>query len=62
PVEIFNTTRLGIPKGRDQHLLLRYLDSGYAESCTQNPFKSRKKMTIQKLNQGTVFSTNSQTI
>ncbi len=62
PVEILNTTRLGIPKGRDEHLLLRYLDSGYAGSCTQNPLKSRKKMAIQKLNQGTGFSTNSQTI
>ena len=62
PVEILNTTRLGIPKGRDEHLLLRYLDSGYAESCTQNPLSSRKKMAIQILNQGTGFSINSQTI
>ena len=62
PLEILNTTRLGIPKGRDEHLLLRYLDSGYAGSCTQNPLKSRKKMTLKKLNQGTGFSTNSQTI
>ena len=62
PLEILNTTRLGIPKGRDEHLLLRYLDSGYAESCTQNPLKSRKKMALKKINQGTGFSTNSQTI
>ena len=42
PLEIIQTTRLGIPKGRDEHLPLRYLDAGHAESCTQNPLKSRK--------------------
>ena len=53
PLEILNTTRLGIPKGRDEHLLLRYLDSGYAESCTQNPLKSRKKTVLKKIIPGT---------
>ena len=42
PLEIIQTTRLGIPKGRDEHLPLRYLDAGHAESCTQNPLRSRK--------------------
>ena len=55
-VEILYTTRHGIPKGRDEHLLLRYLDSGYAESCTQNPLKSRKKMALKKINPGTGYS------
>jgi len=53
PLEILNTTRLGIPKGRDEHLLLRYLDSGYVGSCTQNPLKSRKKMVLKKIIPGT---------
>ena len=62
PVEILNTTRLRIPNGRDEHLLLRYLDAGYMGSCTQNPLKSRKKIALKKINQGTGFSINSETI
>ena len=42
PDQIIQTTRLGIPKGRDEHLRLRYIDAGYAEYSTQNPLKSRK--------------------
>ncbi len=37
PVQIIRTTRLGIPAGRDEHLLYRYVDSAYAPFCTRNP-------------------------
>jgi 3-methyladenine DNA glycosylase Mpg len=47
PQQILQTTRLGIPKGRDEHLLLRFLDAGYAGSCTQNPLRSIKNNEIK---------------
>lgn len=34
PKEIIQTTRLGIPEGRDEHLEYRFVDSGYLDSCT----------------------------
>ncbi len=35
PEKIIQTTRLGIPKGRDEHLLYRYIDEKYMNSCTK---------------------------
>lgn len=35
PAEIVRTTRLGIPQGRDGHLLLRFIDKQYLKHCTQ---------------------------
>lgn len=37
PQQIVRTTRLGIPIGRDEHLLYRYVDYDYAPFCTRNP-------------------------
>ena len=41
PSKIIQTTRLGIPKGRDEHLMYRYIAYDYAKSCTNNPLKKR---------------------
>jgi len=41
PQKIIQTTRLGIPKGRDEHLLYRFIDYDYAVYCTQNPLSKR---------------------
>ncbi|MFH7428892.1 3-methyladenine DNA glycosylase, partial [Pseudomonas syringae pv. tagetis] len=37
PDRIIHTTRLGIPVGRDEHLMYRFVDGGYARFCTRNP-------------------------
>ncbi|MFA5678087.1 MAG: DNA-3-methyladenine glycosylase [Pseudomonas sp.] len=37
PEQIIQTTRLGIPLGRDEHLPYRFVDSAYAPFCTRNP-------------------------
>jgi DNA-3-methyladenine glycosylase len=39
PASLIQTTRLGIPAGRDEHLRLRYVDPGYARYCTRNPLR-----------------------
>ncbi len=43
PVEIIQTGRLGIPQGRDEHLLQRYIDSSFIQQCTRKP--SNKEIT-----------------
>ena len=40
--EIIRCRRLGIPKGRDEHLMLRFIDKSLADCCTQNPLTKRK--------------------
>ena len=35
--DIIQTTRLGIPHGRDEHLPYRFVDAGFAPHCTRNP-------------------------
>lgn len=42
PQKIVQAARLGIPKGRDEHLLYRFIDYDYAPYCTDNPLKKRK--------------------
>lgn len=42
PREIIQTTRLGIPEGRDGHLPYRFIDSAYASRCTNNPLTKRQ--------------------
>ncbi len=42
PKGIVQTTRLGIPKGRDEHLPYRFIDQDYIKYCTKNPIKMRK--------------------
>lgn len=36
---IIQTTRLGIPAGRDEHLPYRFVDAAYARHCTRNPLR-----------------------
>jgi DNA-3-methyladenine glycosylase len=37
--QIIQTTRLGIPPGRDEHLPYRFVDREYARYCTRNPLR-----------------------
>lgn len=37
PEKIIQTTRMGIPRGRDEHLPYRFIDYGFARHCTSNP-------------------------
>lgn len=39
PQQIIQTTRLGIPAGRDEHLPYRFVDAGFARFCTRNPLR-----------------------
>jgi len=39
PACILQTTRLGIPAGRDEHLPYRFIDARYARHCTRNPLR-----------------------
>ena len=39
PSHILQTTRLGIPHGRDEHLMYRFVDADYAAHCTRNPLR-----------------------
>ena len=41
PEKIIQTTRLGIPAGRDEHLSYRFIDYDYASFCTSNPLSKR---------------------
>ncbi len=42
PNKIIHTPRLGISKGRDEHLLYRFVDENYAKFCTKNPLSREK--------------------
>ncbi|WP_338522537.1 DNA-3-methyladenine glycosylase [Pseudomonas batumici] len=37
--QIIQTTRLGIPGGRDEHLMYRFVDASHAMYCTRNPLR-----------------------
>jgi len=39
PPHIIQATRLGIPQGRDEHLMYRFVDGAYAAHCTRNPLR-----------------------
>ena len=39
--KIIQTTRLGIPAGRDEHLMYRFIDYDFAKYCTSNPLTKR---------------------
>ena len=41
PEKIIQTTRLGIPAGRDGHLPYRFIDYDFARFCTSNPLTKR---------------------
>lgn len=42
PQKIIQTKRLGIPLGRDEHLLYRFIDYDYVKSCSDNPLTKRQ--------------------
>lgn len=39
--KIIQTTRMGIPLGRDEHLPYRFIDFHYAKYCTSNPLNKK---------------------
>ncbi|MDO8697323.1 MAG: DNA-3-methyladenine glycosylase [Pseudomonas sp.] len=39
PTQIIQTTRLGIPPGRDEQLPYRFVDASFARYCTRNPLR-----------------------
>ncbi|MDP3977022.1 MAG: DNA-3-methyladenine glycosylase [Pseudomonas sp.] len=39
PARIVQTSRLGIPAGRDEHLPYRFVDAAFARHCTRNPLR-----------------------
>lgn len=41
PDKIVQTTRLGIPLGRDEHLPYRFIDFNHVQNCTKNPMTRR---------------------
>jgi len=41
PDKIIQTTRLGIPSGRDEHMMYRFIDFDFARFCTSNPLTKR---------------------
>lgn len=41
PDKIIQTTRLGIPQGRDEHLPFRFIDFAHSVHCTSNPLTKR---------------------
>src|SRR5215472_333960 len=42
PRRLLQARRLGIPKGRDEHLLYRFLDLDFVSSATSNPLTQRR--------------------
>ena len=42
--DIMQTTRLGIPHGRDEHLPYRFVDAGFAQHCTRNPLRRNQRV------------------
>ncbi len=43
PESIVICPRLGIPKGRDEHLPYRFVDHAFARHCTRNPLTTRDR-------------------
>ena len=41
PQQIIQTTRLGIPSGRDEHLPYRFIDYEFSKYCSSNPLTKR---------------------
>ncbi|KAF1052859.1 MAG: putative 3-methyladenine DNA glycosylase [Stenotrophomonas maltophilia] len=39
PAQVIQTTRLGIPSGRDEALPYRFVDAAFAPFCTRNPLR-----------------------
>jgi len=49
PDRIIQTTRLGIPKGRDEHLQYRFIDYDYTRYCSQNPLTKKSNNSKNEL-------------
>lgn len=41
PKKLIQTMRLGIPKGRDEHLFYRFIDYDFRQFCTRDPTRVR---------------------
>jgi len=48
---IIQTTRLGIPHDRDEHLMYRFIDEADARHCSKNPLTQRKPNFIRLNNE-----------
>lgn len=44
PSTIIQSTRLGIPQGRDEDLLYRFIDHDFAPYCSSNPLTKRRQV------------------
>jgi len=42
PQSVIQTTRLGIPSGRDEDLMQRFIDKKYSRFCSKDPLTQRK--------------------
>lgn len=49
PEKIIQTTRLGIPKGRDDNLPYRFIDHNFVSYCSSNPLTKRKPIPLSIL-------------
>ncbi len=49
PSTIVQSTRLGIPEGRDEHLPFRFIDEDFAKYCTKNPLTMRNPPEFRQL-------------
>jgi len=52
PSSILQTTRIGIPKGRDEHLPYRFIDADYARYCTRNPLRRGQISAVNEIAAG----------
>jgi len=50
PEKVLYTQRLGIPAGRDEHLMYRLVDYKFARHCTSNPLAKRDPIFMVEVN------------
>ncbi|HEY9201445.1 MAG TPA: DNA-3-methyladenine glycosylase [Gammaproteobacteria bacterium] len=60
PASIIQTSRLGITAGRDEDLLLRFIDEAEADYCTKNPLRQRRP-NYQRITSGDTTSASDET-
>jgi DNA-3-methyladenine glycosylase len=62
PASIIQTSRLGIPAGRDEDLLLRFIDEAEADYCTKNPLRQRQRQpNYRRITRGRITSASGET-
>ena len=44
PTTLIQSTRLGIPAGRDEHLMYRFIHPDFIRWCTSNPLTKRDRV------------------